>query len=203
VLLGAAGQFGIFLTLIAALLLGFTRPEAASIGIIGAIDGPTSIYVSGLLAPHLLGPITVAAYSYMSLVPIILPPIMKLLTTKQERLIRMPYSQRQISRRTRILFPIVVTVVVGTLVLLGSVLLFSLHITVEPKRLVLQIPFLWRRSWPLSQFVEIQDDALIPIIVFAGNRRITVLPLYSGVAGFLDHLRAFHAELVDRGRERA
>ena len=131
VLLGAAGQFGIFLTLLLALLLGFTRPEAASIGIIGAIDGPTSIYVSGLLAPHLLGPITVAAYSYMSLVPIILPPIMKLLTTQAERRIRMPYSQRQISRRTRILFPIVVTVLVGTLVpfatpLIGMLMLGNL-----------------------------------------------------------------------------
>ena len=105
VLLGAAGQFGIFATLLLALALGFTRPEAASIGIIGAIDGPPSIYVSGILAPHLLAPITVAAYSYMSLVPIILPPIMKLLTTKRERLIRMPYSQRSISRRTRVLFP--------------------------------------------------------------------------------------------------
>jgi carboxybiotin decarboxylase len=131
VLLGAAGQLGIFLTLLAALLFGFTRPEAASIGIIGAIDGPTSIYVSGLLAPHLLGPITVAAYSYMSLVPIILPPIMRLLTTKKERLIRMPYSQRSISRRTRILFPIVVTVLVGTLVpfatpLIGMLMLGNL-----------------------------------------------------------------------------
>ncbi len=131
VLLGAAGQFGIFLTLLLALLLGFSRPEAASIGIIGAIDGPTSIYVSGLLAPHLLGPITVAAYSYMSLVPIILPPIMKLLTTPQERRIRMPYSQRVISRRTRILFPIVITVVVGTLVpfatpLIGMLMLGNL-----------------------------------------------------------------------------
>jgi carboxybiotin decarboxylase len=131
VLLGAAGQFGIFMTLLAALALGFSRPEAASIGIIGAIDGPTSIYVSGLLAPHLLGPITVAAYSYMSLVPIILPPIMRLLTTKKERLIRMPYSQRSISRRTRILFPIVVTVLVGTLVpfatpLIGMLMLGNL-----------------------------------------------------------------------------
>lgn len=131
VLLGAAGQFGIFVTLIAALALGFTRPEAASIGIIGAIDGPTSIYVSGLLAPHLLGPITVAAYSYMSLVPIILPPVMKLLTTQAERRIRMPYSQRTISRRTRVLFPIVVTVLVGTLVpfatpLIGMLMLGNL-----------------------------------------------------------------------------
>ena len=131
VLLGAAGQFGIFLTLLLALAIGFSRPEAASIGIIGAIDGPTSIYVSGILAPHLLGPITVAAYSYMSLVPIIMPPIMRALTTEKERRIRMPYSQRTISRRTRILFPIVVTVLVGTLVpfatpLIGMLMLGNL-----------------------------------------------------------------------------
>jgi oxaloacetate decarboxylase beta subunit len=131
VLLGAAGQFGIFLTLLAALLIGFDRPEAASIGIIGAIDGPTSIYVSGILAPHLLGPITVAAYSYMSLVPIIMPPIMRALTTEQERRIRMPYARRRISRRTRILFPVIVTVVVGTLVpfatpLIGMLMLGNL-----------------------------------------------------------------------------
>jgi sodium ion-translocating decarboxylase beta subunit len=131
VLLGAAGQFGIFLTLILALALGFTQKEAASIGIIGAIDGPTSIYVSGILAPHLLGPITVAAYSYMALVPIIMPPIMRLLTTEKERRIRMPYSQRTISRRTRILFPIIVTLLVGTLVpfatpLIGMLMLGNL-----------------------------------------------------------------------------
>jgi carboxybiotin decarboxylase len=131
VLLGAAGQFGIFVTLLLALLFGFSREEAASIGIIGAIDGPTSIYVSGILAPHLLAPITVAAYSYMSLVPIILPPIMKLLTSERERRIRMAYSQRTISRRTRVLFPIVVTLVVGTLVpfatpLIGMLMLGNL-----------------------------------------------------------------------------
>lgn len=131
VLLGAAGQFGIFLTLLLALAIGFTRPEAASIGIIGAIDGPTSIYVSGILAPHLLGPITVAAYSYMSLVPVIMPPMMYLLTTKKERAIRMEYSKRTISKRTRVLFPIVVTVVVGTLVpfatpLIGMLMLGNL-----------------------------------------------------------------------------
>ncbi len=125
-LLGAAGQFGIFGTLILALLLGFNLNEAASIGIIGAIDGPTSIYVSNLLAPHLLGPITVCAYSYMSLVPIIQPPIMRLLTSKKERLIRMPYSQRTISRRTRIIFPILVIVVVGTLVPMATPLIGSL-----------------------------------------------------------------------------
>ncbi len=131
VLLGAAGQFGIFLTLILALLMGFTQPEAASIGIIGAIDGPTSIYVSGLLAPHMLGPITVAAYSYMSLVPIIMPPVIYALTTKKERMIRMPYSSRKISRRTRIMFPIIITVLVGTLVpfatpLIGMLMLGNL-----------------------------------------------------------------------------
>lgn len=131
VLLGAAGQFGIFGTLLLALALGFSRPEAASIGIIGAIDGPTSIYVSGVLAPHLLGPITVAAYSYMSLVPIIMPPVMRLLTTRKERLVRMPYTSRPISRRTRILFPIIVTMVVGTLVpfatpLIGMLMLGNL-----------------------------------------------------------------------------
>lgn len=131
VLLGAAGQFGIFLTLILALVLGFSRPEAASIGIIGAIDGPTSIYVSGILAPHLIGPITVAAYSYMALVPIIMPPVMRLLTTKAERSIKMPYTQRTISRRTRILFPIIVTLVVGVLVpfatpLIGMLMLGNL-----------------------------------------------------------------------------
>jgi oxaloacetate decarboxylase beta subunit len=131
VLIGAAGQFGIFGTLMLALFLGFTLNEAASIGIIGAIDGPTSIYVSSILAPHLLGPITVCAYSYMSLVPIIQPPIMRLLTSKKERLIRMPYSQRVISRRTRILFPLAVTLVVGVLVpfatpLIGMLMLGNL-----------------------------------------------------------------------------
>ncbi len=130
-LLGAAGQFGIFGTLFLALLLGFDINEAASIGIIGAIDGPTSIYVSNLLAPHLLGPIAVVAYSYMSLVPIIQPPIMRALITRKERRIRMPYSEHPVSRRTRVLFPIVVTVVVGLLVpmaipLIGMLMLGNL-----------------------------------------------------------------------------
>jgi oxaloacetate decarboxylase beta subunit len=131
ILLGAAGQFGIFGVLLLALLLGFTREESASIGIIGAIDGPTSIYVSGLLAPHLLGPITVAAYSYMALVPVIMPPVMRALTTPEERRIRMQPGGRAVSRRTRILFPIAVTLLVGTLVpfatpLVGSLMLGNL-----------------------------------------------------------------------------
>jgi oxaloacetate decarboxylase beta subunit len=130
-LLGAAGQFGIFGTLLLALALGFQLNEAASIGIIGAIDGPTSIYVSNLLAPHLLGPITVCAYSYMSLVPLIQPPIMRWLTTRRERRIRMPYTQKTLSRRTRVLFPLVVTLVVGILVpmaipLIGMLMLGNL-----------------------------------------------------------------------------
>jgi carboxybiotin decarboxylase len=126
VLIGAAGQFGIFGTLMLALLLGFELNQAASIGIIGAIDGPTSIYVSSQLAPELLAPITVAAYSYMALVP-----LMRLLTSRDERRIRMPYSQRPISRRTRVLFPVLVTVAVGILVpyatpLIGMLMLGNL-----------------------------------------------------------------------------
>jgi len=116
VLLGAAGQFGIFGTLILATLLGFPLNEAASIGVIGAIDGPTSIFVATKLAPRLLAPIAVAAYSYMSLVPIIQPPLMRLLTTEKERRIRMPYAPRPVTWRARVLFPIVVTLVVGLLV---------------------------------------------------------------------------------------
>ena len=116
VLLGAAGQFGIFGTLILATLLGFPLNEAASIGVIGAIDGPTAIYVASKLAPEMLAPIAVAAYSYMSLVPIIQPPIMKLLTTKEERRIRMEYTPRPVSRRALIIFPIAITLVTGLLV---------------------------------------------------------------------------------------
>jgi oxaloacetate decarboxylase beta subunit len=112
-LLGAAGQVGIFGTLLLALNLGFNLNEAASIGIIGAIDGPTAIYVSSRLAPHLLGPIAVTAYSYMSLVPIIQPPVMRLLTTEKERKVRMPYTEKPISKTVKILFPILVTVVIS------------------------------------------------------------------------------------------
>ncbi len=122
-LMGAAGQFGIFGTLTLALVLGqlfpslgFGLPEAASIGIIGAIDGPTSIYVSAKLAPHLLGIIAVVAYSYMSLVPVIQPPIMRLMTTREERLTKMEYAPRPVSQRVVILFPIIVTIAVGILV---------------------------------------------------------------------------------------
>ncbi len=112
-LLGAAGQFGIYATLLLATLLGFKLNEAASIGVIGAIDGPTAIFVTTKLAPELLGPIAVAAYSYMSLIPVIQPPIMRLLTTKKERMIRMEYSPRPVSKRALVIFPLVVTVVIS------------------------------------------------------------------------------------------
>ncbi len=113
VLLGAAGQFGIYGVLILATLLHYPLNQAASIGVIGAIDGPTAIFVSSKLAPELLGPIAVAAYSYMSLIPIIQPPIMRLLTTRKERLIRMDYAPRPVSPLAVILFPMVVTVLVS------------------------------------------------------------------------------------------
>jgi sodium ion-translocating decarboxylase beta subunit len=127
-LLGAAGQFGIFLTLALALILGFTQKESVAIGIIGACDGPTAIYVSSKYAPHLLGAISVAAYSYMSLVPIIQPPIMRALTTKEERMIDMGVVKKTVSKTTKLLFPLVVTIIGGLiapkgLILLGTVML--------------------------------------------------------------------------------
>jgi sodium ion-translocating decarboxylase beta subunit len=115
VLMGAAGQFGIYGTLILATLLKFNINQAASIGVIGAIDGPTAIFVAGKLAPDLLAPIAVAAYSYMSLIPIIQPPIMKLMTTRKERLIRMEYSPQPVSKTVRIIFPVAVTIIVSLL----------------------------------------------------------------------------------------
>jgi len=127
-LMGAAGQFGIFGTLILAILLGFPMNEAASIGIIGAIDGPTSIYVAGKLAPDMLGVISVVAYSYMSLVPIIQPPIMRLLTTREERMTKMAYSPRPVSKLALVLFPIIVTIAVGILVPQAAPLIASLMI---------------------------------------------------------------------------
>ncbi len=112
-LFGAAAQFGIFFTFSMATLLGFGMKDAASIGIIGAADGPTSIFVANYLKSNYIGPIIVAAYSYMALVPIVQPPVIKLLTTKHERMIKMPYVQRDISKTARILFPIVITVICG------------------------------------------------------------------------------------------
>lgn len=112
-LFGAAAQFGIFFTILVAIIFGFDLQEAASIGIIGAADGPTSIFVANQLAPHLLGPITVAAYSYMALVPIIQPIAIKAVTTEKERKIKMTYQAESISKSTKILFPIIVVLVAG------------------------------------------------------------------------------------------
>ena len=111
-LLGAAAQIGIFCTFIIAISVGFTSAEAASIGIIGGADGPTSIFLTSKLAPHLLGPIAIAAYSYMALVPVIQPPIMKMLTSEKERMIEMK-QLRTVSKKEKILFPIFVIIVVS------------------------------------------------------------------------------------------
>ena len=130
-LLGAAGQFGIFLTLFLALSLGFPQLDAVSVAIIGACDGPTAIYVTSKFAPHLLGAVAVAAYSYMALVPIIQPPIMRLLTTEKERKIRMKYAAKPVSKTTKIIFPLVITIIGGAIApkglpLLGTIMLGNL-----------------------------------------------------------------------------
>jgi len=123
ILLGAAGQFGIFLTLLLALAVGFDKLDAVAVAIIGACDGPTAIYVSSKFAPHLLGAVSVAAYSYMSLVPLIQPPIMRCLTTDRERKIVMGVVKQPVSKKTKILFPIVVTVVASIIAPLGTPLI--------------------------------------------------------------------------------
>ncbi len=112
-LFGAAAQFGIFFTIIAAVLLGFDLADAASIGIIGAADGPTAIFVANTLNSKYLGAIMVAAYSYMALVPIIQPPVIKAVTTKQERKIKMLYRAGDVSQTAKIIFPVVITVIAG------------------------------------------------------------------------------------------
>ena len=129
-LLGAAAQMGVFAAFFGAILLGFTGPEAASIGIIGGADGPTAIFLTSQLAPHLLGAIAVAAYSYMALIPLIQPPFMKLLTTAEQRKIKMVQT-RQVSKTEKIIFPIVVTIFVALLLpdtapLIGCLMLGNL-----------------------------------------------------------------------------
>tara|TARA_A100001037_G_scaffold306196_1_gene349805 strand:- start:283 stop:1416 length:1134 start_codon:yes stop_codon:yes gene_type:complete len=121
-ILGAAAQFGVFVTFVGAIFLGFSAPEAAAIGIIGGADGPTSIFLANKLAPHLLAPIAVSAYSYMALVPLIQPPIMRLMTTEKERRIRMQ-SLRQVSKIEKLIFALVVTVLCILLVPAASALI--------------------------------------------------------------------------------
>jgi len=157
-LLGAAAQFGIFTTFIAALLLGFSPQEASSIGIIGGADGPTAIYVTSKLAPNLLGPIAVAAYSYMALVPIIQPPIMKALTTKKERQVIME-QLRPVSKVEKIVFPIMVTTV--------CVLLLP---SAAPLIGMLMLGNLFRESGVVERLNDTSQNTLINIVtIFLGT----------------------------------
>ncbi len=156
-LLGAAAQFGIFFTFIGALLLGFTGKEAGAIGIIGGADGPTAIFVSSKLAPHLLGAIAVAAYSYMALVPVIQPPIMKLLTTKKERMIKME-QLRFVSKTEKIIFPIAVTIIVSMLVPAATALVG-----------MLMLGNLFRECGVTARLEDTAKNALINIVtIFLG-----------------------------------
>ncbi len=152
-MLGAAAQFGVFVALGGAMLLGFNVQEAASIGIIGGADGPTAIYLATKLAPDLLGAIAVAAYSYMSLVPIIQPPIMKLLTTEKERKIKME-QLRPVSKLERILFPIIVTIVVCTILP-----------TTAPLVGMLMLGNLFKESGVVRQLSDTASNALMYIVV--------------------------------------
>ncbi len=157
-LLGAAAQFGIFITFIGAIASGmFTAQEAASIGIIGGADGPTAIFLSSRLAPHLLGSIAIAAYSYMALVPIIQPPIMRLLTTEKERKIKMT-QLREVSKREKIVFPIVVTIIVTLMVPAASALIG-----------MMMLGNLFRECGVTNRLGETAQNALINIVtIFLG-----------------------------------
>ena len=152
-LLGAAAQLGIFFTFVGAKILGFTNQEAGAIGIIGGADGPTAIYVTTKLAPHLLGSIAVAAYCYMALVPVIQPPIMKALTTEKERQIVMT-APRRVSKTEKILFPIIVTVVVCLILP-----------TTAPLVGMLMVGNLFRESGVVKQLQETASNALMYIVV--------------------------------------
>ncbi|MHB8918102.1 MAG: sodium ion-translocating decarboxylase subunit beta [Desulfocucumaceae bacterium] len=153
-LLGGAGQFGIFMTLLLALALGFDKLEALSVGIIGACDGPTSIYVTSKFAPELLGPISVAAYSYMSLVPIIQPPVMRLLTTKKERTMVMSFANmKPVSQSTKVLFPIMVTIITILIAPMGA-----------PLMGMLMLGNLLRESGVVSRLVKSAENELSSLI---------------------------------------
>lgn len=158
-LLGAAAQFGIFVTFIGAIASGlFTPAEAASIGIIGGADGPTAIFLSSRLAPHLLGSIAVAAYSYMALVPVIQPPIMKALTTKEERMIKMK-QLRHVSKLEKIIFPILATLIVSLIVPPAAALVG-----------MLMLGNLFRESGAVSRLTDTAQNALMNIItIFLGT----------------------------------
>lgn len=153
-LLGAAAQFGVFIALFAALALGFDPKEAAAIGIIGGADGPTAIFLTLKLAPHLLGPIAVAAYSYMALVPLIQPPIMKLLTTQKERVVVMD-PPKPVAKNIKIMFPLIVTVV-GVLVVPPA----------APLLAMLMGGNLMRESGVVDRLTNMAQNELINIVTF-------------------------------------
>jgi oxaloacetate decarboxylase beta subunit len=152
-LLGAAGQFGIFLTLLLALLLGFDLMDSIAIGVIGACDGPTSIYVTSKYAPHLLGAVSVAAYSYMALVPLIQPPIMRMLTTDRERKIKMSYPEKSVSKALKIVFPLVVTVVTCLIAPMGT-----------PLMGMLMLGNLMKESGVVSRLTKASENELANIV---------------------------------------
>jgi len=157
ILLGAAAQFGIFFTFVGAIMLGFTGPEAASIGIIGGADGPTALYLTSILAKDLLGPIAIAAYSYMALVPIIQPPIMKALTTKEERQVKME-QLRPVSSKEKVIFPVLVTIF--TVLLLPSA---------APLIGMLMFGNLIRESGVVPKLLETAQNSLMYIVtIFLG-----------------------------------
>lgn len=158
ILLGAAAQVGIFVTFLGSILLGFNAQQAASIGIIGGADGPTAIFLTTRLAPELLGPIAVAAYSYMALVPVIQPPIMKLLTTKKERMIKME-QLREVTKAERIIFPIFATIVVSLVVPPAAALVGFL-----------MLGNIFRECGVTARLEETSKNALINIItIFLGT----------------------------------
>jgi oxaloacetate decarboxylase beta subunit len=150
---GAAGQFGIFLTLLLALALGFNRPEACSIAIIGACDGPTAIYVTSKYARELLPAVSIAAYSYMSLVPIIQPPIMRALTTKAERSVVMAYGEKKVSKRVRILFPIVAGLITILIAPMGA-----------PLMGMLMLGNFLKESGVVSRLADVSSGALTNVV---------------------------------------
>ncbi|SDL21586.1 sodium ion-translocating decarboxylase subunit beta [Halarsenatibacter silvermanii] len=151
-LLGAAAQFGIFMTFIGAILLGFTGPQSASIGVIGGADGPTAIYISSLLSPEYLGPIAISAYAYMALVPIIQPPIIKLLTSREERRIKME-QLRSVSQKEKIIFPLAVAILVVLLVPASAPLVG-----------MLMLGNLFRESGVVDRLSKVARNALINIV---------------------------------------
>jgi len=157
-LLGAAAQFGVFMALIGAVLIGFDIKEAAAIGIIGGADGPTSIYLAAKMAPKILGAIAVAAYSYMSLVPLIQPPIMKMFTTREQRKIVMK-QLRPVSKTEKILFPIICTIFVG-LILPASVPIIG----------IMMLGNLFRESMVVNRLSDTAQNELINIVtIFLGT----------------------------------